>query len=119
MIAVNDPNIHYLLQRYAEESGFGTVRATLNDDVLALAQQSKPVLIILELGCPEDAGQNILHALKTCTATRDIPVVAYSCLDEGIGDNSEDVAGILQSVMYADFITALENAGVRSQGLTL
>jgi DNA-binding response OmpR family regulator len=117
MIAVNDPNIHYLLQRYAEESGFETVRTTLNDDVLDLAKQSKPALIILEMGCPEVEGQGILRGLKTCSVTRDIPVVAYSCLEEEIGDPSDDLAGILRSVMYADFIGVLEIAGVRPEGL--
>ncbi len=117
MLAVNDPNILYLLQRYAEESGFNTVRITPREDILALAQQSRPTLIILEIGFPDSVGRNALHALKTEPITRDIPVVVYSCLDEALGNYSENVAGSLKSGMYADFLTALEHAGVRPERL--
>ena len=49
IIAVNDPNILYLLRRYAEESGFETTSASRCKDVLALlAQPASPSLIILD-----------------------------------------------------------------------
>jgi CheY-like chemotaxis protein len=115
LIAVNDPNIIYLLQRYAEESGFDSVRANSGEDILVLAQQSKPRLIILEIGFPEAAGRDVLRALKAEPITRDIPVVVYSCLDEAFSDYSEDVAGSLKSVLYADFVAVLENVGMNPE----
>ena len=65
MIVANDPNITYLLQRYAEESGFRTVSACQGKDVLDLAHHTHPVLIILDTELPGSAGSHMLHGLRT------------------------------------------------------
>jgi CheY-like chemotaxis protein len=115
MIAANDPNIIYLLQRYAEESGFQTVKTSQDTDVLTLAQQVKPALIIVEIGLPGAIGREVLRWLKTEPSTRDIPVVVYPCLDQVMDEPVEGVVGYLhESVMYDDFLATLENAGVLS-----
>jgi len=115
MIAANDPNITYLLQRYAEESGFQTVNVGQGKDVLDLAQRSKPALIILDIELPETSGGKVLRRLKAEPATRNIPVVVYSCLNEEVEEWGEGVDGYLQkSVMYDDFVAALKHAGVYS-----
>lgn len=121
IIAVNDPNILYLLRRYAEESGFETASATRCKDVLALlAQQESPSLIILDselLGAnARKTGTHPLgmwHKLEVEAAAASIPVVVYSHLDEPAGECHEGVAGCLpNSVMYDDFLAALKSAGV-------
>jgi len=112
MIAANDPNIAYLLQRYAEECGFQTVNVCQGKDVLDLAQRTKPALIILDIELPETNSGKVLRQLKTEPATHDIPVVVYSCLDEPLDDWREGVNGYLQkSVMYDDFVAVLRRAG--------
>ena len=112
MIAANDPNITYLLQRYAEESGFQTVNVSQGKDVLDLAQQARPALIIVDIELPEMTGGKVLRRLKAEPTTCNIPVVVYSCLDEPLDDWGEGVAGYLRkSVMYDDFVTVLERAG--------
>jgi len=128
IIAVNDPNILYLLRRYAEESGFETASASRCKDVLALlAQPANPALIILDselLGATarspgvtaRKTGTHPLgmwHKLEVEAAARSIPVVVYSYLDEPAGECHEGVAGCLpNSVMYDDFLAALKSAGV-------
>lgn len=115
MIAANDPNIIYLLQRYAEESGFQTVKTSQDTDVLNLARQVKPALIIVEINLPGTMGWEVLRWLKAEPGTRDIPVVVYASLDEDMCDPIEGVVGCLQeSVMYDDFLATLKNAGVLS-----
>ena len=95
MIAANDPNIIYLLQRYAEESGFQTVKTSQDTEVLPLAQQVKPALIIVDIDLPSDMGSKVLRCLKADPVTRNIPVVIYSYLDEPLDDWGEDVVGYL------------------------
>ena len=114
IIAVNDPHILYLLQRYAEESGFQTISASGDRDVLTLLhQQASPALIILDVESSATAGQKMWHSLRVEAATRHIPVVVYSCLDEPAEEWSEGVADCLpNSVMYDDFVAALKRAGV-------
>jgi CheY-like chemotaxis protein len=118
IIAVNDPNILYLLQRYAEESGFQTASAPRSKDVLALleqmpAGQADPALIILDAESSGITGQKTCRGLRAEAAARHIPVVVYSCLDEPAEEWSEGAAGRLpNSVMYDDFVAALKRAGV-------
>jgi CheY-like chemotaxis protein len=114
VIAVNDPNILYLLQRYAEEAGLSTVSATRGRDLLALlGRQPAPSLVILDGELPGPGSPKMTHRLKAEAALRRIPVLVYSCLDEPMGDCEEGVAGYLpKSVMYDDFVAALKHAGV-------
>ena len=115
MIAASDPNITYLLQRYAEESGFQAISVCQGRDVLALANNTHPTLIILDAELPGPAGADLLHRLRAEAATRPIPVVIYTGLDEPLAEWDEDgaVAGYLaKSVMYDDVVAALKHAGV-------
>lgn len=113
IIAVSDPNIRYLLQRYAEESGFQVVSASRSKDVLALlAQQVNPALIILDAEW-SGTGQKAWRGLRAEAAIRHIPIVVYSCLDDPADEWHENVDGCLpKSVMYDDFVATLKRAGV-------
>src|SRR5512133_809299 len=107
LIAVTDPNIVYLLQRYAEESGFQAVCPGKEQELSQLAQQVQPVLIVLQIEPSEAVWQPALHSLKADPVTGRIPVVAYSCIDEV--SPLEGITGFLQkSVLYSDFVLALE-----------
>jgi CheY-like chemotaxis protein len=113
LIAANDPNIIYLLRRYAEASGFQVVRCDFGEDLLRLAKQICPVLILLEIEMPESSWRPYLQRLKADRHTKPIPVVVYSYLDELTCSPVDEIAGFLhKSVMYNDFIAALNKAGV-------
>ncbi len=113
LIVANDPNITYLLQRYAEKTGFQTITADQSKDIRALAQQTTPALIILEDDFPGARHRATLHELKSVEATRAIPVVVYSCL-ELAEKPVEGVASFLfKSVKYDDFVSALKQAGAK------
>ncbi len=117
MIAANDPNILYLLQRYAEESGFCTIKTGRGKEVAELARQHQPSLIILELDPSGLIGRNVLRQLRAAPATRTIPVVAYSHSREEVGEvqgyAADRFAALLcESLMYDDFLEALQQAGV-------
>ena len=115
LIAAVDPNITYLLQRYAEASGFRPVPAVQRDELVQIAHRLQPDLIILEIEQSETCAPNMMQQLKDDITTQDIPVVIYSCYDEVSGPVAEGAASYLQkSVMYGDFLAALEQAGVHS-----
>jgi CheY-like chemotaxis protein len=116
LIAASDPNITYLLQRYAEASGFEAVRVGQGKELLQQARRIRPDLIVLEIELPETAGKQMLSRLKSDPITREIPVVVYSCYDEVTFSPADGAASYLQkSVMYADFLAALEQAGIQPQ----
>ncbi len=111
LIVANDPNIVYLLQRYAEKTGFQTRTAHQREDIGALAQQTTPTAIILEDDFPGTLYRETLRQLKSAPATRAIPVIVYSCLESAAEKPAEGVAGCLhKSVKYDDFVAALEQA---------
>ncbi len=120
LIATNDPHITYLLQRYTEESGFQAVKTSRGTDVLNLARQTNPALIIMEARLLGAASREVVRCLKAEPSTRDIPIVIFSFSDDDIGDEVEGVAGYLHRLaMYDDFVRVLGNAGVLSQGTSL
>jgi len=119
LIAANDPNIIYLLQRYAEESGFQTVSVSQGKDVVALAQHAQPALIIMDTELSRAGSGQVLRHLRDDPATHHVPIVVYSCLDQDLREyepeSGEQVDGYLEeSVLYDDFVAALNRAGVYS-----
>lgn len=113
LLAATDPNIAYLLQRYAEESGFETLKTGQSHAALDLARSTKPALIILEVEVPSAPSWRVLDWLKAEPQTSHIPVVVYSFLEE-LDGSPPGVAGYLKkSVMYDDFLSMLNHVGVR------
>ena len=114
LLAAADPNIAYLLQRYAEESGFATVSAHESQAALDLAHRARPALIIVEVDRPSMTGRQMLAQLKAEPRTSDIPIVVYSYSDEETEEPPAGAAGRLtQAVLFDDFLTMLENVGVK------
>jgi len=114
LIAASDPNITYLLQRYAEASGFQTLRANQDHDLQSLVMRIHPDLIILEIELPEAPARQVLCQLKADLHTADIPVIVYSCYDEVTCSTADGAASCLQkSALYNDFLVALAQAGVQ------
>ncbi len=119
LIGANDPNITYLLQRYAEECGFRVAHVGQKQDILPLAVRLQPALIILDIELAAGLDLEILRQLKGAAATRDIPIVVYSYLDELSDDWRDCVDGYLpKSVLYDDFVAVLKHAisGQRPKG---
>ena len=113
LLAAADPNIAYLLQRYAEESGFATVCTHASQAALDVAREARPALIILEMDRPSTTGRQMLARLKAEPQTSDIPIVVYSYSDDASEGLLEGAAGHLnQAVLFDDFLTMLENVGV-------
>ncbi len=118
LIGTLDPNITYLLQRYAEESGFETAHVSQSSDIFALAFRLRPALLILDVELLEQADGQVLSRLKGAEETCAIPIVIYSYLDEPSEDWRSRVDGYLaRSVLYDDFVTVLTRALARPRAL--
>lgn len=64
-----------LLKLVLEARGFGYLGAASGPEGLAIAQQERPDLILLDLQMPEMDGFEVLKALKAHSVTRTIPVI--------------------------------------------
>jgi CheY-like chemotaxis protein len=78
----DDPNVIYLLQENLTEAGYEVVGAMHGTEGLQKARQLKPFVILLDILMPHKDGWQVLHELKTDAATRDIPVVLLSIVDQ-------------------------------------
>jgi PAS domain S-box-containing protein len=71
-----------LLKRYLDRGGFRTVVAVSGTEAVAKARELLPVAITLDILLPGIDGWNVLTELKHDEATRDIPVVVISVVDD-------------------------------------
>jgi signal transduction histidine kinase/CheY-like chemotaxis protein len=78
----DDPNVIYLLQENLTEAGYQVIGAVQGTEGLQKARQLKPFVIILDILMPHKDGWQVLHELKADVATRDIPVILLSIVDQ-------------------------------------
>ncbi len=81
LIVEDDDKAAELLQLYMEQNGYRVARATNGESALAQAKSLKPNLISLDIVLPTRNGWEILRELKDEAATRDIPVMVISMVD--------------------------------------
>jgi CheY-like chemotaxis protein len=116
LIAEADPFIASLLLRFAEGSDIECVRAQTGEDVMELARQLNPDVLIIDAELPGDSvGWEIMRAIKSDKATRHIAVISCSWLSEPeVRSLVGAVAGHLQKpdFPYSEFERALQAAGV-------
>jgi CheY-like chemotaxis protein/anti-sigma regulatory factor (Ser/Thr protein kinase) len=77
----DDPDVIYLLEENLRDSGYQVVGARTGDEGLQKARDLQPFAITLDIMMPRRDGWSVLHALKTEPATRDIPVIVLSIVD--------------------------------------
>ena len=64
------------------ESSFEVVQAIDGEQAVAMAQSTKPDLILLDLVLPKKHGLEVLQALKADDATKMIPVIILTNLED-------------------------------------
>lgn len=70
-----------LLSGYLRDEGYQVITATTGEQGLALAKQHHPFAITLDILMPHKDGWSVLSELKVDQATRDIPVIIISFMD--------------------------------------
>jgi signal transduction histidine kinase/DNA-binding response OmpR family regulator len=78
----DDPNVLYLLQENLAEAGYQVVGAASAEEGLQKARALKPFAITLDILMPHKDGWQVLHELKADVATRDIPIIVLSIVDQ-------------------------------------
>jgi signal transduction histidine kinase/DNA-binding response OmpR family regulator len=78
----DDPNVLYLLQENLTEAGYQVIGAMHGVEGLQKARQLKPMAIILDILMPHKDGWQVLQELKADVATRNIPVILLSIVDQ-------------------------------------
>lgn len=78
----DDPQVLELLSRVLTREGYEVELASSGEEGLSLAETSQPDLITLDVMMPSLDGWSVLSKLKTNQATRHIPVVMVTIVDD-------------------------------------
>ncbi len=81
LVVDDNPQAAEILARHLGAGGFRSEFASNGLDALAMARDLKPVAITLDILLPELDGWEVLNRLKADEATRNIPVVVVSVVD--------------------------------------
>ncbi len=97
-----------LLRRYLAGHAINVVGATDAEQALRLAPELQPRLITLDVMMPDQDGWEILQRLKGSSATRDIPVIICSVLNErGLAETMGASGYITKPVSQDDLMEVL------------
>ncbi len=78
----DDPQVISLYERYLKPQGYTVIALTESKKAVETAIRLKPFAITLDVMMPEKDGWTVMSELKTNPATRDIPVIFCSILEE-------------------------------------
>ncbi|MCO6451218.1 MAG: response regulator [Caldilineales bacterium] len=116
MIAESDPFISQLLRRFASEIGMAVVQVRLGEDLLGMARQVKPDVIIVEAELPGDiSGWQAIRSLRSNPELAGTAVISCSWMDEAEARSLiPNLVGHLQkpNLHYADFERVLLAIGI-------
>ncbi len=83
LVVEDDPTILQLLDVNFEMEGYLVLRAEDGEQGLAVAQESRPDIIVSDVMMPKMSGIELVAALKQSEATRSIPVILLSAKAQG------------------------------------
>jgi len=98
LIVEDDEFLRSLTAKRLEKEGYRLAVAVDGDTALAVAQESKPALILLDLLLPGTDGFEVLKRLKADPELKRVPVIAFSNLGQ-----REDIARATE-LGAADFL---------------
>jgi CheY-like chemotaxis protein len=82
LVIDDDPNVIELLRENLAEAGYRVVGARDGEEGIGKAREIRPQSIVLDIIMPRKDGWQVLHELKADPATRDIPIVLLSVVDQ-------------------------------------
>lgn len=103
LIVDDDPDIRRLHARVAEQAGCRTIEARDGAEALAILQADPPDLVLLDLAMPRMDGFEVLEAMRSQIATRDIPVVVVTgqmLSDDDVSRLNRGVAMLLSKGVF-------------------
>jgi len=127
ILAVDDQPANLLLvKRVLEPAGFEVRQARSGGEALAMAQESLPDLILLDMHLPDMHGLDVLRRLQESTWGPDLRVVAMSALpspeDQALWLRSGCVGSIEKPITVGTFVQTVSQwlpGGASADGMTV
>lgn len=80
LVVDDNPGVPRLFRRYLQGTDFRVLEASTASGAIALARETRPDVVILDVILPTQDGWEVLQQLRHDDATRDIPIVICSVL---------------------------------------
>ena len=115
LIAAHDPWLIQLLRVFAHGSGFNVIQAFEGQEVLPLARESLPVVILLQMDLAGQLrGWDVPQDLQATPDTQKIPILAFSWTGQNLNEvpGNDTVTFIQEPVTYELFVNALNKLGI-------
>ncbi len=112
--------IRHTVCRFLEERGFTVEAASNGEEALAILQRAPADVIITDMQMPKMGGAELIRALKSQSATRNIPIVVVAGRQSGHGEGEKhadfaiykdiDITDQLEKALQKTFGTRLGKA---------
>jgi PleD family two-component response regulator len=115
LIAAHDPWLIQLLRVFAHGSGFDVIQALEGQEVLPLAREALPIVILLQMDLAGQLrGWEVPQELKSTPDTQQIPILIFSWTGQNLNEIPENdtVTFIQEPVTYESFVNALNKLGI-------
>lgn len=82
LVVDDEPSIRRFLRHILEAEGLLVMEARTGEDAVAMAMRERPAIVLLDLVLPDIDGFEVLSRLKQQSATRNIPVIILSIIED-------------------------------------
>lgn len=112
LVVDDEKNIRLVVGKSLEKAGYDVYYAVDGVEAVDKANEINPAIVLLDLRLPKMNGFLVLEALKSDTATEDIPVIILSALSEeddvqkAISSGAEDF--LVKPISQSDLLAAVE-----------
>jgi len=111
LVVEDEPDIAELVQRQLEDSGYRVSMLGSGPSVVAVAEETQPDLVILDLILPDADGFEVLRGLKENIPTADIPVIVMTVVpDDGSAWKLGIVDYLTKPVSNENLLESVEKA---------
>jgi CheY-like chemotaxis protein/two-component sensor histidine kinase len=115
LIVEDNPLAADLVSTWLKDAGYAAVIASSGEEALRIAQQVKPIAITLDILLPQMDGWQVLHRLKQWEATKDVPIIICSIIDnKEFGLSLGAVDYMVKPVSRKDLLDSLRSATLHS-----
>jgi DNA-binding response OmpR family regulator len=123
LVVDDDPHILTVHSRMIQQAGYRVLQAHHGREALAVINQTRPDLILLDLLMPEMDGFEVLNHLRRQEATRNIPVIVVTgqtLAEDDMERLNRGVASILNKGLFSadETLGRIEAALARQSGLS-
>jgi CheY-like chemotaxis protein len=112
LLVSRDRQLAYLIQRYTGNCGCKLIQTEYGINIFREIKKNHPDVILLDISQANADGRQALRELKAKAGTRFIPIILCATSELDWLD-CEAEGGLLQPILFSDFINAIVEAGIQ------